>query len=257
MGTKTTTGFVDNFSLHTEGLWLIISYRGKELERKNLKAYNLGFKDLEVYLGENEGKTSIEETEGTEIAVSQSEVIKFAQVFQGLQKKYTGRMATYIPPKKGAKPATAKNWTALTAAAAQAKKLEMMPHEYLELLIRYYTRRAEREGGQVAFPYPSQLSGEWATQVIINETGRKNAKHIPADVKASRIAATNRYLALEKDQAYTEAYQRVKDHRATEFDIEYIKARHIQLYGEPKDWILREEKVVKEQASKEAASGKE
>lgn len=253
-GTKVTQGFTDSWGVHVEGLWLVLTYRGKEVERKNLKMFRLAHRDLEVYIGENEGKEKSEEVvEGAgEQAITEGEVLKFVQVYQGLQKKYTGRQGTYVPPARGQKPTTQRNWSALEKAAIQAKQMNMEPLEYLTLLINYYSRRGTRDGAQMNFPYPTQLQGEWAEGVIVNESARSNAKAVAPGIKAERLAHTNRFLGLDKDQAFIEARSRCKVGKQTAFDIEYLKARTTQVYGEPPDWIEKYAKAMKERDKAEA-----
>lgn len=241
---KVATRFEDNFSITVEGLWIVIAYRGKEYQRQKMSIGSVMFKDYEVYTGSNKGKeTLVEVEEGTEaISIAMSEVIKFAQVYSGLQKKYTGRFATYVAPAEGSKKSTRTNWDALTKAAAQAQKNELDYYTYLSMLISHYSRRAKNSGGAISFPFPNQLHGDWAQSVIVEESGRRNARDIPPDVKAERIATTNRYLPLDKDQAFIECRARVKQKTHTEFDIAYLKARFSQTQGVPPDWVLKLEK---------------
>jgi len=247
MALKLEAGFVDNFSLMVEGNQLVISYRGHELERKNLKHIAIVYKDLKVYLGERSSAEKSLEVEGTdgEQAITHSDVLRFAQVYTGLMRKYTGREVTYKAPEKGAKPSTRNNWAALERATAQAMKNNIDFPDYLGALIAHYSRRANRGGGAgVSFPFPNQLAGEWAQQVLVEEAGRKNAKLIPPEIRAERLAGTNRYLHLEKDQAYLEAKERAEKGKHDRFDIEYMKARQTQVAGEPRDWLLKLEREL-------------
>lgn len=247
MARKIDSGIVANFSLSIEGNQLVIAYLGKEAFRLNLKLLSTAFADLGVYLGETAGKKIADDGEeslvgGAEKAkFTAGDVTKFIQVYQGLQKKYTGKFSNYPP--------TGKFWKAFEKATAQALENKLDFNTYLNAIIAQYTRRMA--GGQVVFPYPNQLSGEYAQTVIVDQTGRGSAKAIPDSIRADKLASTNRYLSVDKDQAYQEAYYRVKAGNGTRFDFEYMKARQTQLLGQPKDWLIKREKIFND---KEAAN---
>lgn len=236
MASKIKTGIVSNFAISIEGNSLVINYRAKEAMRFNLKVLNIAFKDLSVYLGEIAGKKQEEEANAGEnkVAFTAGDVTKFIQVFQMLQKKYTGRYSNY--------PVGGRYYPCFEKATAQAIENKLTPEVYLQFLINHYSRR--NSAAQVAFPYPNQLSGEYAQQVIVDETGRGSAKKVPDGMRALKLAQTNRYLNIDKDQAYQEAYHRCKAKKHTRFDVEYIKARQTQLLGQPKEWLLKREQEL-------------
>lgn len=255
---KADVGFTDNFSIRVEGLWVIIRYRGKDIQRTHLEAFGVAYADYQVYLGEMQGKSvEVEDPDGIfedTPLVNVTEVVKFIDCYKAMQKKYTGRCGVYpVPnPDKASKPSVDKNWKAFVSATAQCKQAELYPNEYLDMLVSHYTRRAGHGGGQVALPFPNQLQGQWAQNVIIEETARRNSRTVPNFVRATRLASTNSRLKLDDDTAYLEARARIKVKKHTEFDIEYIKARLTQTFGQPKDWILAVEKDFKAEQAKVA-----
>lgn len=233
MANKIDSGIVSNFKLGIEGNNVVISYRGKECMRFNLKLISVAHKDLGVYLGEIEGKIKEQEGQASagQVPFTAAEVERFIQSYQGLQRKYTGKFSRY--------PVGGRYYSCFERAVVQAKENDLEFEDYIQLLINHFSRR--NAGAQVAFPYPNQIAGEYAQQVIIDETGRSSAKKIPDEMRAQKLAQTNRYLSVDKDQAFQDAYYRVKAKKATRFDFEYMKARQTQLLGEPKDWLLKRE----------------
>lgn len=250
---KTGHGFEANFTLTMSGQHLVLSFRGHEQARFKLDLFGAAAAEYQVYLGVADGKTFEvsdddgvleKDSKGKNPVVTKSEIVKFIQCYQSLQIKYTGRKGVYPEPQPNSKKSVVTNWSHFAKAVAQCKQAGLLPHEYLEMLAVHYSRRVSRSGSQASLPFPNQLQGQWAQQVIIEESARRNATEIPAAVRASRLAGTNARIKLEEDQAYNEARARVKTKTCTEFDIEYIKARLTQLYGQPKQWILDAEKEL-------------
>lgn len=267
--TKMSHGFEANFAITIQGHWVVLSFKGAEIQKTHIAAFAAAYKDFQVYSGELQGATvHLDDSDGVlqpdkdgnAPKVTVSEVLKFINTYTSLQKKYTGRTGIYPQPRVGSKPSVVKNWTAFSMATAQAKQANLLPNEYLEMIIAHYTRRVSRQGSQASLPFPNQLHGDWVQNVLVEETARRSAVEVPAPVRASRLAQTNSRLKLDDDAAYLEARNRVtKTKNCTEFDIEYIKARLTQLFGQPKQWILDAEKDFQQRVKKAQAvtSGKE
>lgn len=260
---KIAYGFEANFSITLSGHWVVLNYKGVEIQKTHIAAMGAAYSDFQVYSGQLKGQTvKLDDTEGVldkGAEVTVSEVQKFISTYQSLQKKYTGQSGRYPQPSVGSKEGVIKNWKAFSMATAQAKQANLLPNEYLEMIISHYSRRVTRQGSQASLPFPNQLHGDWAQSVIIEESARRHAIEVPAPVRASRLAQTNSRLKLDDDPAYLEARNRVtKTKNCTEFDIEYIKARLTQLYGQPKQWILDAEKEFNLRLKKApVAQGKE
>lgn len=260
---KADFGFAENFSIRIDGLWLVIVYRGKDVQKLNIEMMGIAHTDYQVFMGELQGKV-VEHDDPDGIlegapSVTVTEIQKFIATYMSIQKKYTGRSGIYpVPTGEKPKPSVLKNWKAFAAATAQCKLAALYPNEYIEMLVTHYSRRASRSGSQVALPFPNQLQGQWAQNVIIEETARRHSKSVPSNIRASKLAGTNAYVDLDKDQAYLEARARIKEKKHTEFDIEYIKARLTQAFGQPKQWILDVETAWKAaNAAAEAPKKKE
>mgnify|MGYP001558193340 CR=1 FL=1 len=257
---KMAHGFDANFTVSMSGHWVVLHYKGVEVQKTHIALMGAAYSDFQVFSGQLKGETVyLDDPEGVlEKAadggapnITVSEIEKFIATYASLQKKYTGQSGRYPKPVVGSKESVRKNWKAFANAAAQAKQAGLLPNEYLEMIISHYTRRVTRQGSQASLPFPNQLHGDWAQSVIIEETARRHALEVPAPVRASRLAQTNSRLKLDDDPAYLESRNRItKTKNCTEFDIEYVKARLTQLYGQPKQWVLDAEKEFNERIRK-------
>jgi hypothetical protein len=182
------------------------------------------------------GESNLDEIEDK--TVIDNEVLKFMDTYRQLIYKYTQQYRNYGLTSKWYKD------FALAVKASKALKVDF--EKYIEFLIIKYSEM--NKGSKVTVPFPRQLHGEFAEQLLLELDVNVNGK-IPPLVKVKKLARANSKIPLEKDEHYQQIRSKIKARTYTKYDIEYIKIRHIQIYGEPKDWVKKYEEGIKAQTS--------
>lgn len=238
------SSFTANYSVRVEGVWAILEFMGKEKMRWNIKLQEEEWKALQVYREEIEGKATIVENElsGDKAVITEDEVVQFVQVYVGLVKRYTKRHVKYSNKSK--------TWEHFRKAASYAKQNEFDALTYIKTIMSYYSQRNPSD--TMIMPYPNQLHGEWAQNIIVNDAA-KSASQAPIELRMKKLAGTNRYLKLSEDTVYQKAMAKIKTGTYTEGDLVYLRARQTQVKGEPAEWLKKYEEKLRGGGNEEEA----
>lgn len=223
---------VENFTIVRQGYVIDILYKTKKVLSFDSRALAAGVaKDIQTLLGEAAAK-KIEkqsETDEANAKITAPEVQEFAQAYCSLIKKYTGQTRTYTSANK-------KIWPAMVAGARAAKEAEIIPLEYIEIIVNYYSRINTDD--RVTFPFPNQLHGPTAENIILSHFASVKG-NVSIENRMRKLARSKKYVPLNKDEYYIECREKFKSGDYGAAEIEYVKIRQIQIYGEPKEWLMK------------------
>lgn len=179
------------------------------------------------------------------LTVLPSEVTAFVQAYTNMIYKYS-KITRRYSSRPNADGSVNKNWRSLSAAAAQCKSFDIDAVTYLTILFRKYSQM--NKSSKVSFPYPNQLHGDFANEVIteylINERGE-----VSPEIKASKYANTNQRLSLQKDDLYQTCLAKFKKNTYDAFELEYVRLRQIQAFAEPLEWFEKFATRLKERTN--------
>lgn len=240
MTRRSATVFVEeNFTLKITGQTLEIYYLDKLLETKNLRLYRAILKDhiasTKRRIGESIGVDADDEDIEAKAKLKKSIVFDFIKTYKDLKYKYTRQHSTY-----GEK---SKFFPDFVLGATQALKMKVDHQTYIECLITKYGE-INRES-KVVIPYPRQLHGESA-EMFIHEVLARRGGSTPDAVRINKLAQRNRRVPLDRDEQYQEIKHKFRDRSFTKQELEYVRIRQIQVYGEVKPWLAKYELELKE-----------
>ena len=225
---KPTDLVVENFSIQRQGYVIEILYKSKKVLMFDSRALAAGVaKDIQTMIGEAAAKPLKGGEEEGEANITAKDVQEFAQAYCSLIKKYTGQTRTYNSTNK-------KVWPAMIAGARAAKECDLIPIEYIEIIVNYYSRINSDD--RVTFPFPNQLHGPTASNIILSHFASVKG-NVSIENKMRKLARSKKYVPLNKDEYYIECREKFKTGNYGEAEIEYVKLRQIQVYGEPKPWL--------------------
>ena len=214
---------------YTIEIWLNIPKKvNKKLIDLNLKAWGEANDLVQELRGEIKARTISEEVETDEkIAhIPIDNVERFIQAYVSMQYKYTRVRKNYS--------INGKFYSAFAKASESADRLGVDYAKWIKLLQKHYSQQKRSE--KITFPWPSQMHGDYAEQIVIQELARENGTVDPV-LKGKKHAISNQYLPLKKDDYYISIREKIRRGTANEEDISYLETRQIQVYGEPKPWV--------------------
>lgn len=236
-----TTGPVSDVTQKIKGWWLITYYKGEVWKKENLKIGNRFTSDQKKYFDRREDAVDsvTESDKESEVEADQVDVDKMIQTYITIKHKYTNTWSTYKP--------TGKYYPFFQTAADIAKRHGLDAYTYITIIRNHYTSRIKET--RVAFPWPSQIGGEAAEEIISNHIANQSG-NIPDEVMALRQAQAKRNVPLEEDEQFINSKRKFKTGKFTRKDFEYVKIRYNQV-GKSPDWLDKYEKVLKDrEASK-------
>ena len=237
---KLVHGPTADITVKTEGWWLVTYYKGEVWKKENLAVGNRFTQAQKKYYDTREDLIEAQdENTGEETEISSIDVEKMAQTYSSVKYKYTHTHSRYSP--------TGKFWKHFERAARIARDHKLDAYSYVTIIRNHYTSRVKEN--RVAFPWPSQIGGDNAAEIISNHIANQSGQ-IPDEIKALRQAQAKRNVPLEEDEQFITSKRKFKTGKFTRLDFEYVKIRYNQV-GKSPDWLDKYEKVLKD---KEAVS---
>lgn len=157
--------------------------------------------------------------------------MRMTRAYIRCRRKYTGRAPKIDPDSKF--------WPMMVRAARMADELEVDYDAYCEAITDSLSRFNPDQ--EIRVPWPSQLVSEKAT-LWVGDYMAKGAGNPEAE--GTRRARTNAGLTLDRDDEYKAIRRRMKFKKHTRADVAYVKARHREVYGAPKEWVAKFERTA-------------
>ena len=173
--------------------------------------------------GFSRDKVEVKDSDEPKLA-THADVENFVQTYSTLRYKYTHKHTKY--KKDG------KYWQSFVEATNLALEHNMDFYQYIITIRNFYTKVGATD---VVFPWPSQMAGEVAEE-IIQQAGVSKSGKIPDEVKAARKANAKRRVPLEQDEEFLKLKRKFKTGQFTRYDYEYVRLRYLQV-GETPDWL--------------------
>lgn len=166
--------------------------------------------------------------------------MQMSRAYERVRRKYTGRAPQIKPGMK--------HWPMIVRAAKIADELKVDYDTFVEAITDTLSRNPDQE---IRVPWPSQLVSEkaelWVGDYMAKGRGNPEAE-------GTRRARANAGVPLERDDELKAVRRRMKFGKHTRADVAYVKARHREIYGAPKEWVARyEATAVDARSRKEAA----
>lgn len=236
---KFSEGPVSGITQEIKGWWLITYFNGEVWKKENLAVGNRLTKAQKNYFATREELIAqTDENTGEEIEASKEDVEKMVQTYITVKHKYTNQYSTYKP--------TGRFWIHFEKAARISRKYGLDAYAYITIIRNHYTSRVKEN--RVVFPWPSQIGGENAEEIISNHIANQSG-NIPEEVQALRMAQAKRNVPLEEDEQFITSKRKFKTGKFTRKDLEYVKIRYNQV-GKSPDWLDKYEKMLKDREAK-------
>lgn len=237
-----TVEVVSNISHRLEGTTLKTFYGNKLWKTEDLQISNKLKEDALKYRADIDLKEKETEESSESVTVFDHDVTGFIQSYCAILYKYTRQRRSYSPKSK--------SWESFYKAAGTCKTFKMDPTTYITALTNYYT--SVRREDKVTLPFPNQLHGEKAQEVILQYLANKSDVAPPEESVARKKVLNKRYLSLKEDEEYQAILIRFKNRTFTRTDFEYAKMRQIQMNSQAFEWMARYESILKDRESQDA-----
>lgn len=222
-----------DFEVDIRGNMLLLKYQGRIIQETNLAIMGIIRDNMCVLAGDDE------EFEDDEIAVNERLVYDFIHAYQQINYKYTRIKKNYSR--------NSKYWHKFKEAAQLCKKLQLTPDDYITYIMTGYSQMDK--GSSVYIPWPNQLAGETAVQIIMQQKAKRGLVVVEGE-EGRRAASANRNVPLDKDERYQEIKANLRRSGTyTLDDLEYCGTRQVQVYGRRAKWVENYAKRLKESAN--------
>lgn len=169
------------------------------------------------------------------VEVAKRDVEEIVTAYQSLIYRYTRTKKTYKR--------SGKYWPHFEKAAATVRELDISADDYISMLFTGYSEWSR--DATLSIPFPNQLHGETAEQIIMTQLGKRGTA-LPGGLAGRRKAIKNARLPIDEDSHYADIRRRFKTKKYSWDDLEYVRVRQMQQYGEVADWLDRYAAELKE-----------
>lgn len=248
MKKKVRRATASDFSVELRGNVLILRYHDRKLMESNIRLW--GLVDSNMNALEDESAYAEVESVFKDIQLNEQEVQEFVHTFEQLIYKYSRMSRNY--KRHG------KFWSHFEKATATCKRMGMTPTAYLTAVISGYSNIASNSGATIEIPWPAQLHGETAEEMVTKQAARQGT--VPMDGVAGRKeAALNRNLPIDKDEKYNRIKRNISNGGKYSLDdLEYAATRQVQAYGRRAKWIeTYTKRLAGDKEAKQKATGKD